>query len=179
MKVGLVRHFKVNKSFPERILLSKSELVKWFEEYDNTIDINYKNVELAEINWQHCYSSPMIRAKNTAKYIYKGQIREVIELKELDLLPQLSERLKLPFMVWGFVLSIMPLLPNNEVDKFKRGISDFLDNLIVKNGHDVLIVSHWFVMKVIRKELIKRGLSGANFSYNDFGNLSIYECKAC
>jgi broad specificity phosphatase PhoE len=178
MKIGLVRHFKVNQPFPEKKLLSKSEVIKWFIEYDNTLNIEYKKVDLSDINWQRCYTSPMIRAVNTAKHIYPGQIEEITALKELDILHRLSDRLKLPFILWGIIVRIKSFSSNKDTDEFKSGIIDFLDNVIANNQSDVLIVSHWFVMRTIRKELIKRGLSGNNFKSHDYGTLYVYENKA-
>jgi hypothetical protein len=84
MRIGLVRHFKVNHPFPERRLLTKSDVIKWFADYDNTLDLEYKKVDLSDIRWKHCYSSPMLRTVNTANHIFDGQITEIPALKELD-----------------------------------------------------------------------------------------------
>ena len=175
MKIGLVRHFKVNQPFPEKKLLSKSDVIKWFAEYDNTANIEYKKVDLSDINWKHCYSSPMIRAVNTANHIYNGQISEIKELKELDILHQLSDRLKLPFIIWGIIVRIKSFSSNKDTSEFKNKIVAFIDDVIANNESDVLIVSHWFVMRVIQKELIKKGLYGDNFKSNDYGTLYVYE----
>ncbi len=175
MKIGLVRHFKVNKPFPEKKLLSKSEVIKWFAEYDSTVNIEYKKVGLSDIKWQRCYSSPMVRAVNTANHIYNGQITEVTELKELGILHRLSDRLKLPFIIWGLIVRVKSFSSNKDTNEFKSRIGDFIDNVIANDERDVLIVSHWFVMRVIQKELIKRGLSGDSFKSNDYGTLYVYE----
>ncbi|WP_028979352.1 histidine phosphatase family protein [Sporocytophaga myxococcoides] len=175
MRIGLVRHFKVNQPFPNKFLLSKGEVIKWFAEYDNTKNIEYKNVDLSQINWQHCYSSPMIRAVGTANHIYNGPISEITELKELDILHLLSDKLKLPFIIWAIIVRIKSFSSNKDTNEFKSRIVDFLDNVIANNESNVLIVSHWFVMRVIRKELIKRGLSGDNFKSKEYGTLYVYE----
>lgn len=178
MRIGLVRHFKVNHPFPNKFLLSKVEVIKWFAEYDNTKNLEYKNVDLSHINWQHCYSSPMVRALSTANYIYNGQISEITELKELDILHRLSDKLKLPFIIWAIIVRIKFISSNKDTNEFKNSIADFLDNVIARNENNVLIVSHWFVMRVIRKELIQRGLSGDNFKSNEYGTLYVYESRA-
>jgi len=177
MKIGLVRHFKVNHSFPNKRLLTKSEVIHWFEEYDNTINISYKKVDLDNINWKRCYTSPMVRAVHTAHHIFKGEIVVVPELKELDILHRLSGRLKLPFLMWGMVVRIKSFRSNKDTDEFKNRIVAFVDRIMTANEGEVLIVSHWFVMRVIRKELLRRGLSGSNFKHNEYGTLYVYENK--
>lgn len=176
MKIGLVRHFKVNRPFPKNKLLSKLELIKWFAEYDNTLHLDYKKVDLGVVKWQNCYSSPMARALNTASYIYPGQIIEITALKELDILHQLPNRLKLPFLIWGLIVFIKSSFFNKDTDKFKKSIIAFLDKVIATNEGNTLIISHWFVMRVIRMELIKRGFAGGNFKSNEYGTLYIFEC---
>lgn len=175
MKIGLIRHFRVNHPFPDKVLLSKSEVIQWFEEYDRTENIQYNNVDLDNINWKICYSSTMIRAVKTANHIYSGEIVKIAELRELDILHRLSDRIKLPFMIWGLIVRVKSFSLNNDIDKFKNGIIAFLDKLIVNNESEVLIVSHWFVMKIIRQELIKRGFNGENFKSNEYGTLYVFE----
>ena len=177
MKIGLVRHFKVNHPFPEKKFLSKSEVIEWFEKYNLAEDIEYKKVDLGNINWKRCYSSPMVRAVNTANYIYKGEIITVTELKELDILHRLTGRIKLPFLIWGLMVRIKSFSSNKDTNEFKQWIIAFVDNIMRKNESDILIVSHWFVMRALRKEFVKRGLVGENFKSNDYGNLYIYENK--
>lgn len=175
MKIGLVRHFKVNHPFPRKRLLSKSEVIQWFAEYDYTAKLEYKTVDICVTNWQRCYSSPLIRAVKTANHIYKGEIVEIAELKELDILHRLSDSIKLPFIVWGLIVRVKSFSSNTDTEKFKIRIVNLIDRVIADNKSDVLIVSHWFVMRVIQKELIKRGLTGDNFKSNEYGTLYVYE----
>lgn len=175
MRIGLVRHFKVDHPFPGKKLLSKSEVIKWFEDYDGTENIQYKAVDLHGIDWKRCYSSTMIRSVNTAKHIYKDEITKIPELCELDILHRLSDKIKLPFLVWGLIVRIKSFSSNNDTDKFTQGIAAFVDKLISDNQEDTLIVSHWFVMRVIRQELIKRGFAGDKFRSNEYGTLYVFE----
>jgi len=158
-------------------LLSKSEVINWFNEYDNNINIEYKKVDLFQINWERCYSSPMIRALKMASHIYPGKILEIKELKELEILGRLPNRLKLPFIIQGIIIRINFFTSNNDTRKFKDGIIGFVDKLIRQDKSDTLIVSHWFVMQVIEKELIKRGFTGNNFKPNEYGRVSVFENK--
>ena len=175
MKIGLVRHFKVHHPFPERKLLSKAEVIEWFIGYDNTETIEYNNVDLSPGDWHHCYSSPMIRAVNTAHHIYDGPIKEVAALKELDILHRLPGKIRLPFLLWGLIVRIKSFSSNKDTDTFKNEIIAFVDKVMEDDESDVLIVSHWFVMRVIRQELIKRGFVGGNFKSNEYGALYVFE----
>jgi len=175
MKIGLVRHFKVNHPFPDKIFLSKSEVIKWFAEYDKTENLQYKNVDLNNIDWIRCYSSTMIRAVSTANHIYHGEIVKITELKELDVIHRLTDRIKLPFMLWGLIIRMKSFSSNNDTDKFRNEIIAFVDKITSNDKIDTLIVSHWFVMRVIRQELIKRGFVGDNIKSNEYGTLYVFE----
>ncbi len=175
MRIGLVRHFKVNHPFPKRKLLSKADVINWFTDYDNTENLQYADVDLHNIHWQRCYSSTLIRTVNTATHIYKGEITPVADLGELNILHRLRGRIKLPFLVWGTIVRLQSFSSNNDTKRFKNGISAFVDHLISNNESDTLIVSHWFVMRELRKELIKRGLSGNNFKSNEYGTLYVFQ----
>lgn len=175
MKIGLVRHFKVNHPFPNKSLLSKSEVSKWFEDYDKTEDLQYKEVDLHNIEWKKCYSSTMIRAVNTAHNIYRGEIVKLAELQELNILHRLSDKLKIPFIFWGLIVRIKSFSSNKDTYEFKNNIIAFVDKIIANNESDILIVSHWFVMRIIRQALIKRGFIGDDFKSNEYGTLYVFE----
>ncbi len=175
MRIGLVRHFKVNHEYPKKRLLSKSDVINWFADYDSTENLQYSTVDLNGINWKRCYTSTLIRTINTAKHIYSGEIVSVPQLKELSILNSLSNRIKLPFLIWGLIVRIKSFSSNKGVDAFEKDIITFIDRLIADNETDTLIVSHWFVMRVLRKELIKRGFVGDKFKSNEYGALYVYQ----
>ena len=54
-------------------------------------------------------------------------------------------------------------------------ISACNDKVIENKEGDILIVSHWFVMRIIRQELIKRGFVGGNFKSNEYGALYVFK----
>jgi hypothetical protein len=174
MKIGLVRHFKVQHPFPSKALLSKSDVIDWFVYYDATENVQFKNVDLHDIEWTRCYSSPMARALQTARHIYQGKIVQAPELAELAILHRLPGRIKLPFLVWGLLVRIKSFSSNKDTQNFKQAIADFVDSVIAKNEGDVLIVSHWFVMREIRQVLIKRGFTGDDFRSNEYGVLYVF-----
>jgi hypothetical protein len=174
MKIGLIRHFKVKHAFPKKRLLSKAEVMQWFEGYD-TADVEVKDVDLCNAEWKRCYSSPMSRAMITGRHVFKEEIIAVPELKELSILHTLPDRIKLPFLLWGILVRIRSFSSREELKAFRSDIRDFVDELLAKNEGEVLIVSHWFVMKVLKSELTKRGFSGKDFRSNEHGTIYVYE----
>ncbi len=97
------------------------------------------------------------------------------DLQELDILHRLSDGFRLPFIIWGLIVRIKSFSSNNDTNRFKNKLINLIDRVIADNKSDVLIVSHWFVMRVIQKELIKRGFTGDNFKSNEYGILYVYE----
>ena len=174
MKIGLIRHFKVRHSFPQKMLLSKAEVIQWFEQYD-VAEVEIKDVDLCNAEWKRCYSSPMSRAMTTGRHVFKHDIIEVSALKELSILHLLPERIRLPFIIWGILVRIKSFSSHNELEAFRNNIRTFVDELLTKEEGEVLVVSHWFVMKVLKAELTKRGFSGKYFRSNEYGTIYVYE----
>lgn len=174
MKIGLIRHFKVRHSFPRKMLLSKAEVVQWFEQYD-AADVEIKDVDLCNAEWKRCYSSPLSRAMITGRHVFKQEIIKVNALKELSILHLLPERIRVPFIIWGILVRIKSFSPHHELEAFRNNIRLFVDDLLATEEGEVLIVSHWFVMKVLKAELTKRGFSGKDFRSNEYGTIYVYE----
>lgn len=175
IRVGLIRHFKVDHSTPWGVWYSWFELMKWFERYDSTESLEYNLVDLKGVRWEKCYCSPMARAVNTAGYIYNGEIVKKSSLRELNILPCLPRKVSLPFFLWGLMIRVRSSLAGGEVAIFRCAIKSFVDEVFSAAESNVLIVSHWFVMRTIREELIRRGLKGSDLKSNEYGVLHVYE----
>ena len=173
MKIGLLRHFKVKQPYPRKFLLAKSEVIKWFEDYE-VAELEFQPVDLQNINWEICYSSSLNRAAVTANHIYPGEIVLVDALKELDILHLLPDKIKLPFIFWAILVRIKYASDAEAVRHFKQKISEFADAVLQENKN-VLIVSHWFVMKVLETELAKRKVVGANVKSASYGKIYLFE----
>ena len=78
-------------------------------------------------------------------------------------------------MLWGLIIRMKSFSSNNDTDKFRNEIIAFVDKITSNDKIDTLIVSHWFVMRVIRQEPIKRGFVGDNIKSNEYGTLYIFE----
>ncbi len=174
MKIGLIRHFKVKHSFPKNLFLTKAEVIKWFDEYESA-EIQFQDVDFKSIKWQTCYSSSQNRAVKTANYIHKEKVIIVDELKELDILHLLPGKIKLPFIVWAIIIRFKSFSAKGDVGVFRERIIFFINNLIEKENTNVLIVSHWFVMKILENELKKICPKGEKIKSPEYGKIYVFE----
>lgn len=71
MKIGIVRHFKVDIKMPR--VASSEEYSMLVKKYSQSPVIK-NEVDLKNIKWGKCYSSTMTRAITTAEAIFKGEI---------------------------------------------------------------------------------------------------------
>ena len=173
MKIGLVRHFKVNHAFPDKFLLNAKEVIQWFEGYE-AAELEINPVDLENISWEICYSSPLNRAVQTANHIFKDEITISPSLSELPANPFLYKKIKLPFLLWGLIVKIRSSSSGKVMDAFTTGINEFLEELLRGKDENVLIVSHVFVMQHLQKELIRRGFHGNAFNRPEHGKVYVF-----
>lgn len=176
MKIGLLRHFKVNLKYPRHILVTYDEVFNWYEKY-GTADVLIKDVDMCGVEWQKCFASPLKRASVTSKTVYKGEITVVDELKELDVLPVLKGTRRKPFLLWGLMLKIRSTQSNYITQEFEAKVSAFLEGILKNNNCDILIVCHGFVMTYMQKLLMEKGFKGKNFFIPNYNKIYIYEKK--
>lgn len=173
MRIGLIRHFKVKHQFPNKFLVSYDEVLKWFEVYE-TAEIEIQNMDMIEDNWEICYSSKSYRAHKTASSIYKGEIITHNHISELDVLPLMRIRLRLPFFIWGIIVRHKSMSKNKITETFRINIESFVNEIIHSNKNEILIVSHGLAMLYLKKALKEKGLKGKNFLYPVNGILYEY-----
>ena len=80
MKIGLVRHFKVD--CPHKVMMTSKEFREWSEKYEHA-RILKKKVNMSGIHWDICYCSDLERAVETAKEVYSGNIYVDMEKGEV------------------------------------------------------------------------------------------------
>jgi hypothetical protein len=173
MQIGLIRHFSVNLSYPKKVLLTKAEIVEWFDTYE-TAQTTHQEVDLRGIDWQQCFSSTSYRAVNTAEQVYNGEITRLDWLRELDVLHLLPGGIRLPFLVWGTLVFRKSISANPVTIGYRQKMADFLDELLSGGPDNVLIVSHWYVMRLLQKELLQRGFRGDSFTSAVNGKLYVF-----
>ncbi|WP_322905858.1 histidine phosphatase family protein [Paenibacillus campi] len=173
--IGLVRHFKVNKEFPIRQMVTVNELVTWLEEYD-VADIEEGTTDLRGLNWEICFTSDLPRAIKTAQFIYPGKIVIMPELREITP-PTFNTGLRFPFIGWAVFARIAPLLSR----RYKRMVAEAnaridraLDIILSSDAEHILIVSHWALMLYMRKQLIRRGFTGPRMRMVENGKLHLF-----
>jgi broad specificity phosphatase PhoE len=176
VKIGLIRHFKVTRGYPNKLVTS-DELMNWVKEYDKS-DVEENEVDLGSVRWKHCFSSDLPRARTTAEKCFEGKIIYIEELREVALSPLFRVNIRLPLMFHLFFIRVAWIFnhrsqPEKRKDVLSR-INKALD-LALYSGEDVLIVSHGGVMMYMRKELLKRGFRGPKFRRPENGLLYLFE----
>jgi len=161
MRIGLLRHFKVN--CPHKRMLTSEEFRLWSEKYEVSKVIK-KKVDMYGIEWDICYVSDLPRAITTAQEVYSGNLKIDKLLREVENLPFIhTERIRLPFEVWHICGRLAWYFksksqPEN-VHQTRKRINDFLDH-IDWSSENILIVFHGFMIYNFQKELRKRGFEG-------------------
>lgn len=161
MRIGLLRHFKVN--CPHKRWMTSGEFREWSEKYERSKVIK-KKVEMYGIEWDICYASDLPRAVTTAKEVYSGNVNLDKLLREVDNAPFIhTERIKLPFEIWHVCGRLAWYFKSKSqpetVKDTRRRINLFLDH-IDWSKENILIVFHGFMLYIFQKELRKRGFEG-------------------
>lgn len=176
MNIGLVRHFKVNCNTKK--FMTSDDFKQWVKDYDNS-DIIETKYEMANINWDKCFSSDLSRAVKTSTSIFKGEIIKTHLLREVPISPLFNTNLKLPYIFWCISGRLSWLFHSksqieNKKDTQKR-VKDFLDIINDELNNNILIVCHGFFMNTLQKELKRRGINGKHIKRAKHGTLYLYK----
>lgn len=189
MSLGLVRHFRVQHK-PERTWLTGEQFNQWVQEYE-TAPIQHP-VHMSSLQkWDICLCSDQTRAVHTAsyfdahKFVYTEKLRGIgiaaLQLGEFKL-----SGLRLPLSCWLVLARLSwtaghPSQPESRAAVLQRAHT-VIDSLAAEaeaaapEGR-VLIVSHGAFMKVLDRELRRRGYKAERMSYPRNGQLYLYEKK--
>ena len=175
MRIGLLRHFKVN--CPHKKMMTSEEFREWSEKYE-TARVTKNKVEMYGIEWDVCYVSDLPRAITTAREVYSGKLIIDKLLREVDNAPFVhTERLRLPFEVWHICGRLAWYFRSKSQPETIRGtkkrIHKFLDH-IDWSKENILIVFHGFMLYNFQKELRKRGFRGNKLKFVKNGVLYEY-----
>ncbi|MDQ0194258.1 broad specificity phosphatase PhoE [Paenibacillus wynnii] len=176
--IGLVRHFKVVQSKPQKPWMTSDEFDRWIILYDQC-EIYKDRLDLSEYNWDLCFSSDLSRAIETAKTIYLKDIIHTDSLREITIRSVFRTQLKLHYNIWTLLGRIAWLVSHRSQIEGKqetlKRIRKFVEQLEILEKPNLLIVSHGALMFYLRKELIKRGYKGKSFIKAKNGMLYTYE----
>lgn len=175
MRIGLLRHFKVN--CPHKEMMTSEEFREWSEKYEVSKVIK-KKVEMYGIQWDICYASDLPRAVTTAKEVYSGNVTIDKLLREVDNAPFIhTERIRLPFEVWHICGRLAWYFRSKSqpetITGTRKRINKFMDH-IDWSKENVLIVFHGFMLYNFQKELRKRGFQGKKLRFVKNGVLYEY-----
>lgn len=176
MKIGLVRHFKVD--CPHKFMMTSEEFRAWSEKYEHA-RILKKKVNMSGIHWDICYCSDLERAVETAKEVYSGNILVDKLLREVDNAPFIhTDRIKLPFPVWHFCGRLAWFFKSKsqpeDIKGTRRRVRRFFRQ-IDWSKDNVLIVSHGFLIFNFIYELFRLGFIGKEVRRVKNGILYLYE----
>jgi broad specificity phosphatase PhoE len=177
MKIGLVRHFKVNHAYPTK-RVERIELQQWLNGYDEA-DIEEKDIDLLGIDWTCCFVSDLPRALTTAKSIYNDELFVRSELREIPVSPFFKRGIKLSVKSHAVIMRLAWLCNHSsQTEKkaeVKKRVTTVVDEILAEKRENVLVVSHGAVMIYLRKELLKRGFKGEKFTRAHNARVYLYE----
>jgi len=176
MRIGLIRHFKVEQALPSG-WMTAADLQLWRTRYDSARVVPVP-VNLGAGTWTVCMSSDLDRAIATAKAAYQGEIEVTPRLREPEFAQFQTGRLRLPVWLWRWVLRFCWLTghPSQRQcrDDFRSrvsGIADLLDG----RSEDILVISHAGMMAYLSAALTKRGYVGPKLRMPEHARLYVYE----
>lgn len=161
MKLGLVRHYKVITN--GKYFLTSKEFEQVMFNYD-VAPVKENGLRINSDDWDICYCSTLQRAITTADSICKKEIIKTDLLVEVPIKSFAKTNFSLPSFLWHFGSRIAWLFNSNTQPEGYRDTNQRIKNLIclVENSDhkNILIVSHGFFMKILVKQLKKKGYNG-------------------
>ena len=177
MKIGIIRHFKVNYK-PKLRWMDSEQFDKWIEEYNNSEIIPLNNIG-NNGDWDICFSSDLKRAEYTAKLIYDGIIIKTKDLREIGIKTFFKTKIKFHHIIWLITNRIIWYFSKESEGETKNEAilraKRFIDLIEVSDYSKILVVSHGLFMKYLNKELKQRKYKGRMKLFPKNGKLIIYK----
>lgn len=128
------------------------------------------------------FSSDLPRAIKTSETIYKDEIVKSHLLREVPLSSICKTNLKLPHRFWCILARIAWNFHHKSQVETKKDtekrIDEFLNSLDNELESNILIVCHGFFMRIVERELKRRGFVGQNIPKRPIaknGTLHLYK----
>jgi broad specificity phosphatase PhoE len=177
MKIGLVRHFKVDYP-PQKKFMNSEDFQLSMDVYDSSPVIK-KETGINPDGWDICYSSTMPRAITTAEKIYSGEIVKTGDITEVQMYPRFQTDLKYPSILWRILARIAWYKSHPSQSEDKQSTADrierFYRTVITDNKKNILVVTHGFFMRLLAERLIKEGFKGKYEAIPRNGTLYTFE----
>lgn len=181
MKIGLLRHFRVDVPSPGKC--NSREYDELCRQYDFGDIIPY-GLDLSGNGYRVCYASSLKRAKDTAELVTGNNHLNIPvilsdDLKEIPLRAIFKTPVRLPFKWWNVINRLAWYCNSTRADETRNQSNErakrFLETLIASHRQDVLIVSHGLFMVSLEIQLGKMGFKGQTFSRARFNHLYQFE----
>lgn len=177
MKIGLIRHFKVN--LKKSSFMSYKEYNKYVSDYD--ISEVIPNEIVVDKEWDKCYCSSLSRAVTTAKTVYDGDIIITDKLVEIPSAAWKNINFRIPYNMWVIFNRFAWIRnhvsqPEGRKNTLKR-VNEILNTILEEKDKNILIVSHAGTLFEVQKILIRKGFRGNYFIKPKNGKLYVFENK--
>ena len=177
MKIGLVRHFKVDYPHQKKIMNSE-DFRRSMDLYDSS-PVIIRQSGISPEDWDICFTSTMPRAVTTAGEIYSGVIVETDDIREVQMYPYFETRMKFPSLVWR-VLARMGWYKSHpsqaeSLTSTNERIDAFYRRILSEGKKNILVVTHGFFMRLLAERLKKEGFNGRYDTIPRNGALYIFK----
>lgn len=161
MKIGLVRHFKVD--YKAKKMMSSNDFEEYVISYDNAAVIQ-NEIDGEHSKWNKCYCSDLTRAIITAKSIYDKELEITDLLREVKMYPVKRLRIRMPSFLWSISSRVAWKLNHSSqletANNTRKRAKEFLRKLDLNSDENILIVSHGFFLMTLIDELRLLGFKG-------------------
>jgi len=175
MKIGLLRHFKVDIETPKRC--NSSEFNRICNLYD-TSDIIPPRSMTPIAGYTLCYSSTLKRAEETARIVFPGEIILSDDLKEVGMNAIFQTNREYSFTFWKVIHRVWWAFNSNRATETRKQTLEraarFLTHLIDSTNDNTLLVTHGFYMTCLHEVLNKMKFKGKPILSPKYGSLYEY-----
>ncbi len=156
---------------------TSAELQAWQERY-NLAPAQTGPADLGGVAWQRCLASDLERTRVTALAVFAGEVEFTPLLREAELSPFPTGRLRLPILVWRLLLQLAWMTGHRSQrakrDDFRRRVVTIADRLCATR-EDALVVSHAGLLAYLSAELRRRGFTGPRFRLARHATAYVYK----
>ncbi|WP_019911649.1 histidine phosphatase family protein [Paenibacillus sp. HW567] len=181
MTIGLVRHFRVAAP-PKRAWMSGAQFNEWVSQYEAAEIWQSAECKSSGHVWARCLCSDQSRAISTARLIYAGELLFTAKLREVRIAAVPLGGCRLPTACWLILGRIFWSFEHHSQPENRHSVigrvKDAVDALECEQKlGNVLAVSHGAFMKLLDRELRRRGYKGKRMINPRNGQLYVYEKK--